>query len=86
MDLEYRHIAIDGRRIALLDAGSGKPILLLHGFTLNARSFRHQLEPLIEAGYRPIAPDNPGFGLTPLTAGFGGRAEDFHVIEWRWHD
>jgi pimeloyl-ACP methyl ester carboxylesterase len=77
MDLEYRHVGVGGREIALLDAGTGSPVLLLHGFTLNARSFRHQWKPLVEAGFRPIAPDNPGFGRTPLPREFSGRAEDY---------
>lgn len=77
MDAEYSQVEVGGLEVSLLDAKAGRPILLLHGFTLNARSFRLQWRPLIDAGYRPIAPDNPGFGRTPLPAGFRARAEDF---------
>lgn len=73
----YVRKRVGGLEIALLDAAVGEPVLLLHGFTLNARSWRHQWQPLVEAGYRPIAPDNPGFGDTPLGPGFMARAEDY---------
>ena len=74
-DLQY--VDLDGMRVAYLDAGSGRPVLLLHGFTFNAWSFRHQISPLIQAGFRPIVPDNPPFGRTPMTDGFCGLAEDY---------
>lgn len=45
---------------------SGSPaILLLHGLGVNASSWTLQFSPLIEAGYRPLAPDLPGFGASP---------------------
>ncbi len=44
----------------------GKPdnpgVLLLHGLGANGTSWALQLDTLIEAGFRPIAPDLPGFG------------------------
>ena len=44
---------------------SGFPaILLLHGLGVNASSWTLQFAPLIEAGYRPLAPDLPGFGAS----------------------
>lgn len=42
-----------------------KPILLLHGLGADGRSWRFQTSALASAGYRPIAPDLPGFGKTP---------------------
>lgn len=42
---------------------SGSPIvLLLHGLGVNASSWSLQFDPLIKAGFRPLAPDLPGFG------------------------
>jgi pimeloyl-ACP methyl ester carboxylesterase len=63
--------------VALLDAGAGRPVLLLHGFTFNAHAFRHQLGPLVDAGFRPLVPDAPGLGRTPLPERFAARAEDY---------
>ncbi|MFO7583506.1 MAG: alpha/beta hydrolase [Anaerolineales bacterium] len=47
-----------------LDPGdSNNPgVLLLHGLGANASSWTLQLDALIESGFRPIAPDLPGFG------------------------
>ena len=43
------------------DAGSGEPLLLLHGFTGSGDDWKHVFtEPL--AGFRVIAPDLPGHG------------------------
>lgn len=52
---------IDGRRVHYIDAGSGEPVLLLHGYPQSASCWRHQI-PALAARYRVIAPDWPGFG------------------------
>ena len=39
-------------------------VVLLHGFPELAFSWRHQLPALADAGYRAIAPDQRGYGLT----------------------
>lgn len=44
------------------DLGSGKPIVLIHGYPLNSDSWEKQIPMLIEAGYRVIAYDRRGFG------------------------
>ncbi len=48
----------------LIDEGqrNGFPILLLHGLGANAESWYLQIPVLVEAGYRVLAPDLPGFG------------------------
>ena len=40
-------------------------VLLLHGLGANAESWGFQLPVLSAAGFRPIAPDAPGFGASP---------------------
>ena len=52
---------IEGRRFRYLDAGSGWPVVLIHGFPLHADMWRPQLERVPE-GWRFIAPDLRGFG------------------------
>mgnify|MGYP000022795837 CR=1 FL=1 len=45
-----------------LETNKGKPLVIcLHGFPDNARSFRHQLPFLADAGYRVIAPTLRGY-------------------------
>jgi pimeloyl-ACP methyl ester carboxylesterase len=44
------------------DIGSGRPIVLIHGFPLSSRSWEKQIPPLLEAGFRIITYDRRGFG------------------------
>jgi pimeloyl-ACP methyl ester carboxylesterase len=43
-------------------AGSGPLVILMHGFPELALSYRHQIEPLAEAGFTVAAPDMRGYG------------------------
>jgi 3-oxoadipate enol-lactonase len=54
-------------KLHYLDPNSnGFPVtLLLHGLGANASSWILQIPALIEAGYRPLAVDIPGFGKSP---------------------
>ena len=42
--------------------GRGKPVLLIHGWPLNSRSWEKQIEPLVESGHQAITYDRRGFG------------------------
>jgi non-heme chloroperoxidase len=44
------------------DHGSGKPIVLVHGYPLNGNSWERQERELLAAGYRVISYDRRGFG------------------------
>ncbi len=44
------------------DHGSGKPIILIHGYPLSGASWEKQLPVLLNAGYRIITYDRRGFG------------------------
>ncbi len=44
------------------DHGSGDPVVLLHGWPLDSRSWEPQLHPLLEAGHRVVLYDRRGFG------------------------
>jgi 4,5:9,10-diseco-3-hydroxy-5,9,17-trioxoandrosta-1(10),2-diene-4-oate hydrolase len=60
------HIQVDGLTIRYLEAGSGQPVLMLHGASLGSSCdvFIRNMEPLAKAGFRTIAYDQPGFGLS----------------------
>lgn len=68
----------DGRRIAVSDYGpaSGVPILVAHSSTSSRFVARSLLRALQAEGYRPIAIDRPGFGLTDEVAGARIGAHD----------
>jgi len=58
------YVQTNGIRMAVYEAGQGVPVVLCHGFPELAYSWRHQLPALAAAGFRAIAPDQRGYGLT----------------------
>ena len=55
-------------RLHVVEAGAGRPIILQHGFPDFWYVWRLQIRPLVEAGYRVIAPDLRGFNLSTKPA------------------
>ncbi len=51
------------------DHGTGRPVVLIHGYPLSGRSWEKQEAALLDAGYRVITYDRRGFGQSeqPLT-------------------
>lgn len=49
-------------RLAHIDEGDGSPIVMLHGEPTWSFLYRKVMGPLLNAGYRCIVPDLPGFG------------------------
>lgn len=45
------------------------PVVLLHGIGSDSHSWGYQIHALKQAGYRPIAPDIPGFGMSGYRCG-----------------
>lgn len=65
------------------DHGSGKPVILIHGYPLSGASWEKQLPVLLDAGYRVITYDRRGFGRSSQpTAGYNYDtfAEDLHRL------
>jgi non-heme chloroperoxidase len=65
------------------DHGTGKPVVLSHGWPLNGASWEKQVAALLEAGYRVITYDRRGFGQSskPSTGyGYDTFAEDLHTL------
>src|SRR5712692_6129574 len=50
------------------DHGGGRPVVLIHGYPLNGRSWERQQPELLAAGYRAINYDRRGFGLSSQPA------------------
>jgi pimeloyl-ACP methyl ester carboxylesterase len=49
------------------DHGSGRPVVLIHGWPLSGRSWENQVPALVSAGYRVITYDRRGFGRSTQT-------------------
>jgi pimeloyl-ACP methyl ester carboxylesterase len=76
-------ITVDRVELCYEDHGSGAPVVLLHGWPLDSRSWEPQLHPLLEAGKRVILYDRRGFGRsTHATTGydFDTLAGDLHAV------
>lgn len=69
--LEHSTITTNGINLHVVLAGpkDGKPIILLHGFPEFWRGWLKQIEPLANAGYRVIVPDQRGYNLSDKPKG-----------------
>jgi pimeloyl-ACP methyl ester carboxylesterase len=62
--LTARYVTADGSRIRYVEAGTGPAVLFIHGIGASIYSWRNTLPAVAAAGYRAIALDNRGFGLS----------------------
>jgi len=62
-------IEANGLTFHYLEKGEGPVVLALHGFPDHARSFRHQMTALADAGYRVVAPYLRGYSPTEIPDG-----------------
>ncbi|HYL65722.1 MAG TPA: alpha/beta hydrolase [Nitrosopumilaceae archaeon] len=65
------------------DHGSGKPVVLIHGYPLSGASWEKQIPILLDAGFRVITYDRRGFGNSskPTTGyNYDNFAEDLHKL------
>ncbi len=59
---EPQRIPVNGLELEVFSAGSGRPIVLCHGWPEQAYSWRHQIPALTAAGYHVIVPNQRGYG------------------------
>jgi non-heme chloroperoxidase len=65
------------------DHGSGRPVVLIHGWPLSGDSWEKQVPVLLDAGYWVIAYDRRGFGRSSHTSSdynYDTFAEDLNMI------
>ena len=46
------------------DYGTGKPVILIHGWPLSHKSWEQQVWKIVESGFRCISYDRRGFGIS----------------------
>ena len=69
MKLHQQIVRANSVELNVASAGEGRPVLLLHGFPDTHNVWRKQFQPLVEAGYRVIAPDMRGYGGSAVPEG-----------------
>ncbi|MDH3199465.1 MAG: alpha/beta fold hydrolase [Myxococcales bacterium] len=62
-ELSSHHVPVNNLRIHYLEAGSGPPVLLIHGFPTSSHLWRNVMPELAKT-HRVIAIDLPGYGLS----------------------
>ncbi|HEX4599904.1 MAG TPA: alpha/beta fold hydrolase [Gemmatimonadales bacterium] len=67
-EFQARYVTLDGTPIRYIDAGTGLPVIFLHGLGASLYAWRHTLGPVQAAGFRVIAFDNRGFGFSAKPA------------------
>jgi len=74
---------IDNLPIYYEEHGEGKPILCLHGFSIDHRSMKGCIEPILQNtdGYRRIYLDMPGTGKTPAVDWIGNADDMVNLLK-----
>lgn len=66
---EHRHdIDVDGLSMHYVDLGAGDPIVMIHGIGDSTYSWHRNAKALVDAGFRVILVDQPGFGRSGIPA------------------
>jgi haloalkane dehalogenase len=79
-DFEPKYLDQDGLRMHYVDAGSGAPVLLLHGEPTWSFLYRKLIPPLAAAGLRCVAPDYYGFGRSDKPTDREWYSYDSHAV------
>jgi pimeloyl-ACP methyl ester carboxylesterase len=63
-----KFVEVDGLKLRYIEDGSGPSVLFLHGASLGSSAdvFLRNLGPFAKAGFRAVAFDLPGFGLSDI--------------------
>jgi haloalkane dehalogenase len=78
-DHEPAYREVDGLRLAHVDVGEGPPVVMVHGSPLWSFVWRKVIPPVVEAGFRCIAPDHAGYGRSDKPLDPGWYSAERHV-------
>jgi non-heme chloroperoxidase len=79
---EYIEVATNVR-LHVTDVGSGRPVVLIHGFPLSDEMYEYQYEALAKAGFRAIGITMRGFGHSDKPGGgysYDTYADDIKAV------
>jgi 4,5:9,10-diseco-3-hydroxy-5,9,17-trioxoandrosta-1(10),2-diene-4-oate hydrolase len=70
MAYQDKFVEVDGLKLRYIEEGAGPSVLFLHGASLGSSAdvFVRNLGPFAKAGFRAVAFDIPGFGLSDIPA------------------
>src|SRR5215467_2786901 len=75
-ELREGYAEVADQRLHYVEAGNGPLLVLLHGFPEFWFGWRLQIQPLVAAGFRVVAPDTRGYNLSSKPDGFEAYAVD----------
>jgi pimeloyl-ACP methyl ester carboxylesterase len=61
-EFQLKEFETNGIRVRAAVEGTGPLVIMVHGFPELWYSWRHQIKPVAQAGYRVVAPDVRGYG------------------------
>jgi epoxide hydrolase 4 len=76
IELREGYAEIGDQSLHYVEAGDGPLVVLLHGFPEFWFGWRLQIEPLVAAGFRVVAPDTRGYNLSSKPEGFESYGVD----------
>jgi pimeloyl-ACP methyl ester carboxylesterase len=82
-ELREGYAEVGDQSLHYVEAGEGPLIVLLHGFPEFWFGWRRQIEPLVAAGFRVVAPDTRGYNLSSKPDGFEAYAVDLLAADIR---
>ena len=74
--VNHRELTVNGIQMHIAEQGQGPLVLLLHGFPESWYSWRHQFQPLADAGFHVVAPDQRGYAGTERPA----SVDDYTIL------
>ena len=82
--LQDKYVTVDGLRTRYLEAGEGKPVVLVHGAALgtSADCWKANMEALSGRGLRLLAPDLPGYGHTDMPSDHSVRFRRHFILNF----
>jgi epoxide hydrolase 4 len=76
IELREGYAEVGDQTLHYVEAGDGPLVVLLHGFPEFWFGWRQQIAPLVQAGYRVVAPDTRGYNLSSKPDGFEAYGVD----------